>query len=57
VIELKNGRSSDQVIGQTLRYMGWVKDELCKDGQAVKGRIICRDSDLKLSYGKNDEGN
>ena len=25
VIELKKGRSSDQVIGQVLRYMGWVK--------------------------------
>lgn len=50
VIELKKGRSSDQVVGQTLRYMGWVKDELCKEGQTVKGRIICRDPDLRLSY-------
>jgi hypothetical protein len=28
VIELKKGRSSDAVIGQILRYMGWVKDKL-----------------------------
>ena len=49
VIELKKGRPSDQVIGQILRYMGWVKKNLCKDGQAVKGLIICHDPDLKLS--------
>jgi restriction system protein len=51
VIELKTEkRSSDQVIGQVLRYMGWVKKNLCNDGHAVKGLVICRDSDLKLSY-------
>lgn len=50
VIELKKGRPSDQVIGQILRYMGWVKKNLCKQGQTVKGLVICRDSDLKLSY-------
>jgi len=50
VIELKKGRPSDQVIGQILRYMGWVKKNLCKDAQAVKGLVICRDPDPKLSY-------
>ncbi len=50
VIELKKGRPSDQVVGQILRYMGWVKNNLCKDGQAVKGLVICRDPDPKLSY-------
>jgi restriction system protein len=50
VIELKKGRTSDQVIGQTLRYMGWVKEKLCKDGQAVKGLVICRNSDDQLRY-------
>ena len=50
VIELKKGRPSDQVIGQILRYMGWVKMNLCKDGQSVKGLIICHDPDPKLSY-------
>jgi restriction system protein len=50
VIELKKGRPSDQVIGQILRYMGWVKRKLCKDGQGVKGLVICRDPDPKLSY-------
>jgi restriction system protein len=50
VIELKKGRPSDQVVGQILRYMGWVKQNLCTDNQAVKGLIICRDPDPKLSY-------
>lgn len=49
VIELKKGRPSDQVVGQILRYMGWVKKNLCKDGQGIKGVVICRDPDPKLS--------
>ena len=50
VIELKKARTSDQVVGQILRYMGWVKKNLCKGGQSVKGIVICRHSDEKLSY-------
>lgn len=50
VIELKKGRPSDQVVGQILRYMGWVKKNLCSNGQGVKGLVICRDPDSKLSY-------
>jgi len=50
VIELKKGRPSDQVVGQTLRYMGWIKMNLCTNGQAVKGLIICHDPDPRLSY-------
>jgi restriction system protein len=50
VIELKRGRPSDQVVGQVLRYMGWVKENLCKNEQQVKGLIICHDADPKLSY-------
>ncbi|MFY9725362.1 MAG: endonuclease NucS domain-containing protein, partial [Bryobacteraceae bacterium] len=50
VIELKKGRPSDQVIGQILRYMGWVKKNLCKEGQRVKGLVICHSPDPKLSY-------
>ena len=50
VIELKKGRPSDKVVGQILRYMGWVKQNLCTDGQAVKGLVICRDPDPKLTY-------
>lgn len=50
VIELKKGRESDKVIGQTLRYMGWVSENLCKEGQTVKGMVICREPDSRLSY-------
>ena len=50
VIELKKGRPSDQVIGQILRYMGWAKQNFCLGGQSVKGLIVCRDPDPKLSY-------
>ena len=30
--------------------MGWVKKNLCKEGQSVKGLVICHDPDPKLSY-------
>lgn len=50
VIELKKGRSSDNVVGQICRYMGWVKKHLCAEGQPVKGLIICRSADPKLQY-------
>jgi restriction system protein len=49
VIELKKGRTSEKVVGQTLRYMGWIKRNLCKDGQKVKGLIICNEPDIKLT--------
>jgi len=50
VIELKKGRESDKVVGQTLRYMGWVQENLCKDGKMVKGMIICKDIDSRMAY-------
>ena len=50
VLELKRGRPSDQVVGQVLRYMGWVKANLCKQGQGVRGLIICREPDSRLTY-------
>lgn len=50
VIELKKGRPSDQVVGQILRYMGWVKRNLCSSDQDVRGLVICQDHDPRLSY-------
>ena len=50
VIELKKGRASDKVVGQTLRYMGWVKENLVTGSQKVRGIIICHEQDAKLSY-------
>jgi len=49
VLELKKGRSSDVVIGQILRYMGWVKENLAKDWE-VKGIIIVKEKDERLEY-------
>ena len=46
VIELKKGRASDSVVGQTLRYMGYVKEEVAKPNQSVKGLIIALEDDL-----------
>jgi hypothetical protein len=51
VIELKKGREPDTVAGQTLRYMGWVEENLCEEGQSVKGLVICRERDPRLTYG------
>lgn len=48
VVELKKGRASDAVVGQTLRYMGFVKEELAEPGQAVIGAVIALEDDQKL---------
>jgi len=50
VIELKKGRPSDQVVGQVLRYMGWVQKHICKSGQTVRGLVVCKEADPKLTY-------
>ena len=50
VIELKKGMESDKVVGQTLRYMGWVKENLALKNQDVKGLIICKEADTKLKF-------
>lgn len=49
VIEIKR-RSSDETRGQLLRYMGWVKKNLYKNGQQVKGVIIAEQKDNRLEY-------
>jgi len=49
-IELKKGRSSDAVVGQILRYMGWIKEKLAKDNYSVRGIIIVSETDDKLEY-------
>lgn len=48
VIELKKGRTSDVVIGQVQRYMGYVKEELLEPGQEVHGLIIGLSADTRL---------
>ena len=41
---------SDVVVGQTLRYMGWIQEHLCSKEQSVKGSIIAHAQDEKLQY-------
>ncbi len=48
IIELKRGRASDVVVGQTLRYMGYVKEQIAEADQTVEGAIIALESDKKL---------
>lgn len=48
VVELKKGRVSDVVVGQILRYMGYIKDGLAEEGQIVRGAIIAFEDDNKI---------
>jgi restriction system protein len=48
VVELKKGRASDVVVGQTLRYMGYVQEELAEEGQEVSGVIIALEDDQRI---------
>lgn len=50
VVELKRGRPSDKVVGQTARYIGWVRVNLASKGQSVEGLIVARQSDDSLGY-------
>lgn len=46
VVETKKGREGDKAVGQTSRYMGWLK----KEGKKVRGIIIVGEPDEKLNY-------
>ena len=48
VVELKRGKASDVVVGQVLRYMGIVKEDLAESHQAVRGAIIALEDDLRI---------
>ena len=48
VVELKKGRASDAVVGQTLRYMGFAAQELAEPNQKVRGVIIALDDDQRI---------
>lgn len=39
VVELKKGKTEDGVVGQTLRYMGWVRQNV-SETKVVKGIIV-----------------
>jgi hypothetical protein len=39
VVELKKGKTEDDVVGQTLRYMGWIREHISKT-KVVRGIIL-----------------
>ncbi|MDE3092116.1 MAG: DUF91 domain-containing protein, partial [Chloroflexota bacterium] len=49
VVEYKKGRTADDVVGQTLRYLGWVYVNLA-DNKRVRGIIVAERIDEKLKY-------
>jgi Holliday junction resolvase-like predicted endonuclease len=51
VIELKRFRAStESIIDQVTRYMGWVQEQLAKRHQHVRGYIVVGKLDRKLQY-------
>jgi restriction system protein len=48
VVELKKGRISDVVVGQILRYMSYIREELAEKGQTVHGLIIGLEDDIRI---------
>ena len=50
VVELKRSQTSDDTVGQILRYMGWVEEKLTEPGERVEGLIVARAADAKLTY-------
>jgi len=53
VIELKVGRGPDDVCGQIMRYVSWVKRHLAK-GKQVRGLIIAKSISDKIRYALAD---
>ncbi len=48
VIELKRDRSSDEVVGQLARYVGYVKKHFLKPGKRVRGIVVTHEADERL---------
>lgn len=54
VIELKRGQTSDATIGQVLRYISWVRENVATAGQNVRGVIVASEVDEALRYAARD---
>ncbi len=51
VVELKRfGASTESIIDQVTRYMGWVQEHLTKGRQSVRGYIVVGKVEKKLQY-------
>lgn len=53
VVELKVGKGPDDVCGQIMRYVSWVKRHLAK-GKKVRGIIIAKSISDKIRYALAD---
>jgi hypothetical protein len=50
VVELKRNQSTDQTVGQALRYVGWVKKHVATAGESVEALIIAHKGEKNLQY-------
>jgi hypothetical protein len=50
VVELKRNQTSDETVGQALRYMSYVREHLAKKDDRVEGLIVAHSGDEKLRY-------
>jgi hypothetical protein len=50
IIELKRGKTSDAAVGQLLRYMSWIRENLAEKGQRVRGILVAHAVDEALEY-------
>jgi restriction system protein len=50
VVELKRGRATDVVVGQVLRYMGFIREQVAEANQSVEGIVIALEDDQKLRW-------
>jgi endonuclease len=50
VIERKVPRGYDRTVGQLLRHMGWIEENLAESGRQVRGIIVAGDVDEDLLY-------
>lgn len=56
IIELKRGMTSDEAIGQILRYVGYVQENIASEGQKVFGWIVAGDYDEHLRLAASAAG-
>lgn len=50
MIEPKRNQSSDQTLGQALRYIGGVREHLANPEDEVEGLIIAHEANERLHY-------
>jgi hypothetical protein len=50
VMELKRNQTSDATVGQVLRYMGWVKQNLAKLDEQIEGLVVAHEVDENIKY-------